>query len=255
MHTTVREKLQTLGLNQKEATIYLSLLENGEMSVSDLAKSVKMQRTSLYDLLPPLVSSGLVVQVPHAVKRYAAAAPDSIPLLLEAQAKQLEHLAGEARGLVPELQRASIQASAKPSITIHEGEQGIKKLYDITLKCKSFIRSFLTADTLEEFDSEYARDYFRRRAKKGINIRGILNNSELSRGYQKKSKQFLREIHLVPQEKMDIVPEVYIYDDTIAIFSLKEKIGVEIHSKDIAHAFQKLYDLAWERSEQYDKEK
>jgi sugar-specific transcriptional regulator TrmB len=249
------QQLQTLGLNEKESSLYLALLENGEMTVSELSSITKLQRTSLYDLLPPLVQSGFVSKVPGNKKqRYQAAPAENLPLLLEARAKKMEHLAEKAKDLVPELQRASIQSSSKPSITIYEGDQGLKKLYDTTLKCKTFIRSFLTADTLEAFDAEYANNYFKRRTKKGINIRGILNNSDLSRGYKKKSKEFLREINLVPHEKMNIVPEVYLYDDTIAIFSLKEKLGISIESKDITQAFKKLYDLAWERSEQYNKE-
>ena len=121
--------------------------------------------------------------------------------------------------------------------------------------CKTSIRAFLSADTLEEYDSEYVQKYAELRTQKKIRIQGIINRSAASEGYKEHSKELMRDVRLVPQEKMDIVPEVYVYDNTVAIFSIKERLGVSIESKDIAYAFRKLYDLAWEKAGEYEGER
>ena len=54
-----------------------------------------------------------------------------------------------------------------------------------------------------------------------------------------------RELRIVPTEKMSVRPEVYMYDDKIAFFSLKEEFAVLVESHDIATALKRLYDLAW----------
>jgi hypothetical protein len=51
---------------------------------------------------------------------------------------------------------------------------------------------------------------------------------------------------------MDIKPEVYVYDNKVAFYSLKERYGVLIESADIAESIKKLYDLAWLEAGRWD---
>lgn len=247
-------QLKSLGFSHKESSIYLALLDLGRGTAAEISKKTGINRTTIYDIVNDLEQIGLVTRLLATKKiTYRPEPPEKLPVILEKKAAHLREMAKQAVGIASTLQTVVAKAPNAPKIKIYEGESGLRSLYDASLLCKTFIRSFLTADALETFDPEYVHSYFERRAQKGINIRGILNDTEASRGYKTKSKQLLREIHLVPKEKMNIVPEVYIYDDTISIFSIKERLGVSIESKDITEAFKKLYDLAWERAEEYEK--
>lgn len=253
MKIDLAKELEKLGFSRKQCLVYVALLDLGRGTAAEIGKKTGINRTSVYDIVGELEEIGLVSMVASVKKKtYRAEAPEKLPVILEGQAKRLQEMARQSEGVVSMLQSVVAKAPSKPKIKIYEGESGVKSLYDASLLCKTSIRSFLTADAVEEFDSEYAQSYFERRAKKGIVIQGILNDSEASREYKKHEKELLRTIRLVPQEKMNIVPEVYIYDDVIAVFSLKEKFGVSIESKDIATAFRNLYDLAWERAGEYD---
>lgn len=245
--------LESFGFSQKESLIYIALLYLGRGTATEIGKKTGINRTTIYDIIAGLERVGLVVQLGGTRKKtYRPESPEKLPIILEKKASRFRDMARQSEGLVGMLQSITIKTPNKPKIKVYEGNKGLQSLYDASLLCKTYIRSFLTADALEAFDPEYIHSYFERRARKGIKIKGILNDSEASREYKLKSKELLREIHLVPKEKMDIVPEVYIYDDTISIFSVKERLGVSIESKDIANAFKKLYDLAWERAEEYD---
>ena len=253
MEQSFAQHIEMLGFSRKESLVYVALLDLGRGTVTEISKKTGINRTTIYDVVGELEKIGLVVQVAGVKKKtYRPEPPEKLPVILEKKAAQLREMAKQSEGLVSMLQTVAAKTPNKPKIKVYEGESGLRSLYDASLLCKTFIRSFLTADALETFDPEYIHSYFERRAQKGINIRGILNDTEASRGYKAKSKQLLREIHLVPKEKMNIVPEVYIYDDTISIFSIKERLGVSIESQDIADAFKKLYDLAWERAEEYE---
>lgn len=248
------QHIETLGFSHKESLIYVALLDLGRGTATEISKKTGINRTTVYDIVEELERTGLVAQLGGVKKKtYRPEPPEKLPVILEKKAARLRDMAKQSEGLVSMLQTVAAKTPNKPKIKVYEGDKGIQSLYDASLLCKTYIRSFLTADALEAFDPEYVHSYFERRARKGIKIKGILNDSEASRGYKAKSKELLREIHLVPEEKMDIVPEVYIYDDTISIFSVKERLGVSIESRDIANAFKKLYDLAWERAEEYDK--
>ncbi len=247
------QHIESLGFSHKESLIYVALLDLGRGTAAEISKKTGINRTTIYDIVEELERTGLVAQLGGVKKKtYRPEPPEKLPIILEKKAAHLRDMAKQSEGLVSMLQTVAAKAPSKPKIKVYEGDKGLQSLYDASLLCKTYIRSFLTADALETFDPEYVHSYFERRARKGIKIKGILNASEASRGYKANSKKLLREINLVPNEKMDIVPEVYIYDDTISIFSIKERLGVSIESKDIANAFKKLYDLAWERAEEYD---
>lgn len=243
------QDLVRLGFSPKASAVYLALLELGKAPVSDIAKQAGLNRTTVYDIIVDLESEGLVSRsIDPKKKQFSAEPPEKIPVILERKSRQLAEQAKQAQGLVDSLSLLTAKSPVKPKVKIYEGNEGLKTLYDASLTCKTYIRSFLNSDELETFDKAYTDSYFKRRAKKGIEIQGILNDSPISRGYKKLEKELKRECRLVPKEKMDIVPEVYIYDDTISIFSHRERLGVSIESKDIAYAFKKLYDLAWEHS-------
>lgn len=248
------QRLTRLGLSEREAAVYLILLRHGTLSVSEISRHMKCNRTTIYDIVEPLEQEGFVSRALTATKRrYRAEPPQKIPVILRQRANRLEELAKSSNDLIDELDLEKVQTPVKPKITLYEGENGIKSMYDASLLCKTEIRSFLTPDALEAFDPEYIHEYFTRRAKNKIHIRGIVNESSTSHSYQANAKQLLRDVRIVPKDKMNIVPEVYIYDDTVAIFSLNERLGLSIVSKDIAQAFRALYDLAWERADEYTK--
>lgn len=249
MEKNIVQKLVELGFSSKESLVYLALLELGKAPVSDIAKKARINRTTVYDIVISLEREGLISRsIDPKKKTFSAEPPDKIPVVLERKSRQLAEQAKEAKDLVEELSLLAVKSPVKPKVKIYEGADGLKALYDASLLCKTYLRSFLNPDELETFDESYIHEYFKRRAKKGIKIQGILNESEKSRSYKKLEKELKREVRIVPKEKMDIVPEIYIYDDVISIFSHKERLGVMIESKDIAYAFKKLYDLAWEHA-------
>lgn len=253
MHSEMVQDLEKLGFSTKQSAVYVALLGLGKGTAAEISRKTGINRTTVYDIVVELERLGLVTAVAYIKKKtYRAEAPEKLPIILEKQAEHLHDMARQSESIVSMLQTVVAKTPHCPKIKIYEGEQGLKSLYDASLLCKTSIRSFLNAEKLEEFDAEYIHSYFERRAKKNITIQGILSDSVASRSYQAQSKELLRDIRLVPPNKMNIVPEVYIYDNTVAVFSIKERLGVSIESKDIAEAFRTLYDLAWERAGEYE---
>ena len=52
--------LISLGLNQKEANVYFTLLTSGAGKVSEIAKKSDINRTTAYDILSSLSGKGLI---------------------------------------------------------------------------------------------------------------------------------------------------------------------------------------------------
>ena len=53
--------LKEFGFKEKEATVYLGLLELGEAKVHDIALKAKISRSTTYEILEKLAEEGMVV--------------------------------------------------------------------------------------------------------------------------------------------------------------------------------------------------
>lgn len=238
--------LREYGLSDKESKVFLSLLELGPSSVTEIAFKSRINRTTAYDILASLEQYGLVSHVGEQKKRtYVAENPERLISYLDKKSQEFKNKAGEAKEIMPELKGMFNLIPRKPIVKYFEGEEGILAIYEDSLSAKTEILSWLNTENTADFAADYFEQYYKRRAKNGIHIKAIVNDVPISHEINKRNKAEDREMRIIPNEMMNIGPECYIYDDKVAYMSLKEKFGVIIESKDIAGAQRKLYDLAW----------
>lgn len=250
----MEQALKECGFSNKEILVYLALMELGTSTISPIAKKAHINRTTTYDVINSLEKEGLVSRLAGTKKdTYRVESPEKLPLVLEDRLRTMNKQLQRAKSLVGELQLLASRQPNKPRVTLYEGQDGIKSLYGETLLSSEDIRSFSSTASLESFDPRFLHDYYQRRSEKKIFIKAIINESPSAREYQKQDKQLYREVRIVPKDLMDIKPEVYVYDNKLAIFSLKEKFAVLVESADISNAIKKLYDLAWMKAKEYDK--
>ena len=69
--------------------------------------------------------------------------------------------------------------------------------------------------------------------------------------HKQRDREELRESRLIPGE-FDFHVDILIYDDKVAITSLREKFGVLIESKDMAESQRRIFDIIWESASKYD---
>ena len=61
-HMSASQTLKKLGLNEKEARVYLALLRRGKSKPAELAKLTKLNRATLYHTAKNLVSRGIIAE-------------------------------------------------------------------------------------------------------------------------------------------------------------------------------------------------
>lgn len=255
-HTNMIEQLQKLGLNSKEAALYLVSLEMGEASpVSTLAKKAGINRTTAYDILENLVKRGLVVASDHkGFRTYRAQPPAKLIAYLKEEGQRFLRLSEEAEKILPELSTHYHALSDRPRVYFYEGKEGLVRVYEETLTSKEEIRAFASDQANQESLPWYFPKYYKRRTEKGIKIRALFPDSLQSRRRHKLDKEELRESRILPKSKLDFTPEVNFFDNKIMIADWKEKLGIIIESREIAHLFKQVFELAWEAAEKYQKE-
>lgn len=241
-----KESLIELGFSDKEAKVYLALLEMGRGTASQIARAAGIQRTTAYNILDILVSKKLVLLSGREPKEeYAAEAPEKIVELLKEQAKDYQTKLGKAEKLIPQL-KSMQRIGERPKIRFYEGKAGLIEVYEDTLTSTEEIRAYATLDDMYAALPGYFPDYFKRRAKKKIAARAIVPLTKAAEERVKHNKEEMRTTILIPEDKFRFSPEINIYDNKVMIASWREKLGIIIESSEIADAMKKIYELAWQ---------
>ena len=246
MTTSLIEKLEKFGLSNKEAQVYVSLLELGTAVVSEVANKAELNRSTAYVLLESLVKHGLVsISERKKIRLYTPAPPERIVDILEDNVKKYTELVGLAHGVLPELKSMYVGGGPKPKVQFFEGTAGIKTAYEDTLTSKETIRAYASIENMHLALPSYFPEYYKRRASKGIKIRAIFPDTDEAKERIKHNMEESRDTRLVSRDEFALSPEINIYDNKIVFMSLVEKFALIIESKELSDAFKKAFELSW----------
>lgn len=245
--------LLALNFSEKEASVYLALLELGKGTVSQIARKAIINRTTGYNILNQLIQKNLAsISGKEPKQEYAAESPEKIRQYIKDKIKNEEESLKYADTAIPAL-KSIYNIKGRPQVRFYEGKEGIKQVYEDTLTSHEPIRAYAHVEDNNETLPEYFPDYYFRRAKKKIKIRAIFPDSPAARELVKFDKIQIRETALVPPDKYNFSPEINIYDKKIMIASWREELGITIESKEISEAMKKIFELAWAEAKRLEK--
>ena len=251
--TKLQNKLTEIGLSEKEAGVYISLLELGQGTVSQISRRANINRTTGYDILDSLSAKGLVsISGKEPKQEYVAESPDQIEKMLIERIESTKNAINEVKNIIPEL-KSIHNVIDRPKVLFYEGKEGLQKVYEDTLSSSDEILAYASVEDIQPTLPHYFPEYYKRRAKKGIPIRAIFPDSLDARERASLDKEEMRQSLIIPNT-FGFHPEINIYDNKIMIASWREKLGVIIESSEIADAMKKIYELAWAEAERLNKE-
>lgn len=239
-----------IGLSKEESEIYQSLLENGALSASELAKTTSVKRTYIYTLVQDLVRKGLVIQEKRGrVTTFVAQSPDKLLELTESRKNALEQTRQALENVLPSLKSLYTVSGSKPIMTYFEGLEGIKKVYLDTLKEGKDIDALVETSKVEpEVYAWLTREYAPRRVKMGINVRAIVASGVKTEKYVRLNEAELRETRQVESKDYPFEHEINIYGSKLAIINHRKGyplLGLIIDHPVVAKTFQSWFELTW----------
>ncbi len=248
------QKLIEFGLSDKEARVYLALLELGPSSVTDVARRARVTRTNAYHLLNSLLSYGLASSTEGEAKTFFSAEdPKRLVYFLKEKMDIAESRFKEAESVLPVLRSLHRDPKKPLHVKYYEGIEGLISIYEDTLNAKTEILGYASVEYQHSFFPGYFPEYYQRRTSQGIRVRCMLAETPDSLRIKGLDKKQLRTTKIIPK-KYEVSPEINIYDDKVAIMSLKEKFGVIIESEAVTEAFRNLFEIAYEKAKDFDKD-
>ncbi len=250
----LKNALVEIGLSDKEAGVYLGLLELGRGTVSQISRKANINRTTGYDILDTLAQKGLVsISGKEPKQEYTAESPENLSTFIAHEIQTKHEALRKTESLIPEL-KSLHNVTDRPRVRFYEGIEGLTQVYEDTLTSHETIRAFATVDDMHAALPNYFPKYYKRRASAGIEIRAIIPSTEIGKERALRDKEEARESALVPADKFYFSPEINVYDNKVMIASWREKLGIIIESSEVADAMKKIYELAWAEAKRLDRD-
>jgi len=254
--------LYNLGLNSSEVKVYLYLLTHGESIASIVAKRLELKRANCYAILEVLEKKGMITSFSkNNVTHFDATEPDEVVALCNQRVKEMERLQKSAAELQKELHELR-EKGKMPKLEIRgkiqyfQGLDAVTDLIEETLNEKGKEQLCFGLNTYHtELGGNDWVDYTQKRVKKGMHVKSIQPSTNAAIEYKARDTKELRKTNLVPKDRFPGNCEINIIGNMIAMFTThgKEPMGMKMHNEDMAQALRSLFNLAWEKSEEYDK--
>lgn len=243
MAENLQKILEGIGFGDKEAAVYLACLELDGGSNAQIAKRTGLNRITNYEILKRLEKRGVIrAFLKKRTKHFMAVDPRIV-------IKQAKEKLALAEAAMPEFLAGMNKITKKPRIYFFEGLNGIKSIYEDSLNSKTEILTFTNPQDIESIlGKKYVDRYVYERVKRKIAVRGLAPDDSAGKHAKAIGEMVLRNARLFSKEKYDISNEIMIYDNKIAIFSGKDKIGLIIENKDLSETFRNIWKMSWDNA-------
>jgi HTH-type transcriptional regulator, sugar sensing transcriptional regulator len=246
MQPNVQIVLRALGLNEKEITVYLTLLKVGPSPASMLGKRTNIVRSTAQYTCQQLAQKG-IVRMTHkgTTNLFCAEPPEKLALLIGRERLKLDEKEHQLKGIVDMLTKMMEPGTVLPRVEFYEGKQEMILLYKKILEIQKPIDSIEGRWETNNFFPEFVEEFIKLRIRKKIFNRVICaSESTINRS---KPEEF-RDIRTFAAGAFLYNMDIKICDDYVCMFTFDSQhpIGVSIHHRDISKNLRSLFEVLWQ---------
>lgn len=246
--------LTAFGLSEKEARVYVSLLELEVGSANEIANKSNVNRSSVYVVLESLVEKGFVsTSEGTTVQKYIPCEPEVILQKAREVAGKKAQIENRIEEILPELNALSTGLKKRPKFRVYERPQGLVTALEETINNNQdkLVRVAASiGNTKDLLPENYWVDYVKRRHDRKIKMRGIHPYDNIAKfmiGNTKTSKY--DELALVPEKNFTFPMDMAVYDDRIHFTTADEGgVTIVVQNAGMAEGMKSLFDLAFKEA-------
>lgn len=238
--------LEKIGLKEKEAKIYVSLIKEGPSLANHIAKKTKILRSSIYDYLDILLDKGFISYTIKSGKKYFQAINPSKILdnFKEQKLKQEETL----KQIIPEITKLKNSAEKSSNVQVFEGKEGMKSVMSYILKENpKEILIYGSSGVSYKLLPFFMKHWHNQRIKQKISIKIIYNEVKEAKERVKKGPSLkLSKIKFLPLKNISLTGTI-IYNNKVllTIWNLETPLAISIESKEISNNYKDNFKLLW----------
>lgn len=235
------EILKGVGLDEKQAMVYLAMLSLGPATVVKIAAQSEVKRTTVYVILGSLIKMGLAnIEMRGWKQLYAATSPERLAELIDERRTKY-------RSFLPEFMSLRAFQESSSLIKYYEGLPAIKSAYENLLEQIHSGDEYLVVSNTEKWlalDPFFER-FAEKRAKFPVKVRLLLQDTPKARHYKKFEKNFNFKIKLLAVGT-DLTTNLNVVGDTVLIHQITPPtIALIINNRSIAKMHKEMFEAIW----------
>lgn len=255
------KSLQKTGFTDKEALVYVSLLELGGAYPSRIAEYCGIKRATTYNILATLSVRGLINEIEKRNKIfYQIEKPQKVINYSNTKVELAKEGLERAEKLLPDLESLFSLLGDKPKVRFFEGVETVSLICDDMISGKGNYEmiAFSNAKKFRSFMKEgELRDFIKAKERLNITTRAIIPDTPEDRLYSPEvfrgiNPALVPRVRYMPAEKFLYEAELTIYSNNkVSITKLggQNIIGVIIEDKMIHDLMKMIFELAWNSPE------
>lgn len=239
----IQKILGTLGLSEYEAAVYLAALTVGPSPILTLSRAANVKRTTVYTIVGALQNKGLMIREVRGWKTlFAAERPEKLEAIIESRKLELAKV-------LPDLSALYNLRGEEGAIRFYDGIEAVKTVYESLLRDVKPHEDYLIVSDLRQWlklDEAFFQDFIERRAKLNINIRMLVQPSDVARKHKKFEKTFNENIRFLP-EGTKLTTNLVIIPKRVVIHQLVPPVfAMTIENPSIIRMHREQFEIMWE---------
>lgn len=252
----IKKELEHLGLSKNHAEIYLLLLQQGELRISEIVQRLQIPRSSVYENLRGLFTLGLAEEVAiDTFKRLKAYPVTALRHSLEEKITRLQQQAVSFGKLEKSLALLSTTASsAVTQVRYFKGVAGARQLFWNTLKAKSDLYVYSEFGRSKFVGKKFYMDFVEESFKRNLKEKVITNPTDHVIGLIKRdtgtplARTNGHNIRTLSENQIRFKGDTFMYDNiyTQVYLDVEEINGFEIESKQFVETQRAIFETLWQ---------
>lgn len=258
INTDIVKKIEKSGFTDKEALVYVSLLELGGAYPSRIAEYSGLNRSTTYKILLNLSVRGIINEIEKKNKIfYQIDKPEKISQYAERRVSMAVNALDYTKEIVPEIAGLFNIIKNHPRVTYYEGMDGLASIYEdmINVKKPYEMVAFSKTDEFVGLLSEkFLINFIKKKVEIGITTRGLLPDTPGSRKFidqyynEKVPEKLMPRRRYIAENMFPLSGEIIMYGDSkisITNFTKNQITGVVIQDKALHQMMRNIFELSW----------
>lgn len=232
------EILKGIGLTEAEAKIYLSLVQLGSTTATQIIKKSGLHKSTTYETLERLIKKGLISFVIKENKKFfQATSPEKLLDILKEREDSIKNI-------LPNLKLMKNKTREKQEVIVYEWKEGLKTLLEDFLKVGKDVYVIGGTPKMSQMLEFFIPHIDKQLIKSNIKIHFTYNEDSRKRGLELKKQPFVK-LKFIPKEFVSPI-SIAVYGSKSAIIEFKEKpIIILIENVETSKSFMNYFKLLW----------
>jgi len=234
--------LNNIGLNDKQAQVYLALLRLGRGSAYAVSEQSGLKKPTTYVILDELVDKGAAHRVPRVSKRLYK------PVLPEVLLRDAEQRLIETKKLLPSLKSQGSSEPDKMNVLHFEGLKAFKEaLYYRMDECvgKEIIGFYAKAEGMSPKLLAVCEEYNKYCADNDVTLRVFVPEHPSLEYFRKTDLLYKRIVQILPLITYSSAISIDTFANVVRIILNRNNQIVIIENIELAKTIREIFDFMW----------